>query len=660
MSTADLTRPAENRASIVDGRVTRVGGGVVWCAIPGFSTQYQVGPMKAAGLGVGDDVLLGRSRTGEWWVIAPAGDKVTHVGNWRWTNATGAASAGQLGIDAASWAAAAHVNVAETTDGGADLSTVLGTIGAGTGLYVQEQDDATRWARYSVTGAGIDQGAYRSFPVTLVDGSAALPQNNRVVSLATISGAGGGGGAQGPPGPAGRDGEKWWLGAVNPNGTAGALDGDLYLRTDTGGYWEKVAGAWVLRGSLVGPAGAQGPAGAAGAPGAAGAQGPQGNPGAAGAAGAAGSKWYDGQGAPASGLGVVGDFYLDTASGAYYEKTGAAAWTQRGQLATNGVEVARVVTSTTLGPTAITTSGNGDSLVDLGSVTTRAIPHYFELNVYVGHNNAAAQTIEFRLHEGTGAAPSTLVGVVQATIVAGGGPMVLAFRFPFTPAAGTRAYSVRWRSVTSPSPQWTGYGAIDPIVYTIREAAIGTSFPPVVPVGGILIWPSATPPTGYALCNGASLVAASYPALAAVIPPVSGNIALPDLRDRFVVGAGSTYALGATGGVASVTLTAAQSGMPSHTHTASSGTESADHTHTLASSAARAIDQNYTAAGASYPTGATYQANHTSPYYITGMSGRSAVHTHAITVAAVAAVDAQASHENRPPYYALYYVIRVA
>ena len=52
-------------------------------------------------------------------------------------------------------------------------------------------------------------------------------------------------------------------------------------------------------------------------------------------------------------------------------------------------------------------------------------------------------------------------------------------------------------------------------------------------------------PTGYALCDG-------------------GN-GTPDLRDRFVVGAGTTYAVADTGGAASVTLTEAE--IPAHTHT---------------------------------------------------------------------------------------------
>lgn len=54
----------------------------------------------------------------------------------------------------------------------------------------------------------------------------------------------------------------------------------------------------------------------------------------AGPTGAAGEKWFTGAGAPAGGLSgsVVGDWYLDSTNGDYYEKTGTSAWTLRGNL----------------------------------------------------------------------------------------------------------------------------------------------------------------------------------------------------------------------------------------------------------------------------------------------------------------------------------------
>jgi hypothetical protein len=71
----------------------------------------------------------------------------------------------------------------------------------------------------------------------------------------------------------------------------------------------------------------------------------------------------------------------------------------------------------------------------------------------------------------------------------------------------------------------------------------------LVPRGGIIMWSGsvASVPAGWALCNGAN--------------------GTPDLRDRFVIGAGGTRNPGATGGAASGTTSSAGA----HTHTGSTG-----------------------------------------------------------------------------------------
>jgi archaellum component FlaG (FlaF/FlaG flagellin family) len=67
-----------------------------------------------------------------------------------------------------------------------------------------------------------------------------------------------------------------------------------------------------------------------------------------------------------------------------------------------------------------------------------------------------------------------------------------------------------------------------------------------VPSGAIVMWfgSIASIPTGWALCNGSN--------------------GTPDLRDRFIVGAGNSYNVGNTGGEASHTLTIDE--IPPHTH----------------------------------------------------------------------------------------------
>lgn len=104
-----------------------------------------------------------------------------------------------------------------------------------------------------------------------------------------------------------------------PGGTAGQILTKTSNDPDNGAQWSNPQAG-------TGPAGPAGPAGPVGPAGAAG------TPGAAGANGAPGSVWYPGTGAPAGGLGVIGDYYFNTANGDYYNKTGASTWTLIGNL----------------------------------------------------------------------------------------------------------------------------------------------------------------------------------------------------------------------------------------------------------------------------------------------------------------------------------------
>lgn len=203
------------------------------------------------------------------------------------------------------------------------------------------------------------------------------------------------------------------------------------------------------------------------------------------------------------------------------------------------------------------------------------------------------------------------------------------------------------------------------------------------PIGAYMMYASATPPNAkWLLANGQAIDSGTYPDLYAI---VGANV--PDLRDRFIVAAGSTYAQGATGGAATVTLTAAESGLVGHGHTGSSGLTTATHTHTidppstLTSSTDPAITMNMTTgkeqgyevdgSGVTYITDGTDlgsggtalaadQATHTHTVNIASFtSGSGGVsHSHTITVDTVASASAASAHENRPPYYALTYMIK--
>jgi microcystin-dependent protein len=160
------------------------------------------------------------------------------------------------------------------------------------------------------------------------------------------------------------------------------------------------------------------------------------------------------------------------------------------------------------------------------------------------------------------------------------------------------------------------------VTVTATAAILNAHF---VPTGGIILWSGsvASIPSGWLLCNGSS--------------------GTPDLRDRFVVGAGTTYAVGATGGSATVTLSTSE--IPSHTHTFSATTSTdGAHTHTyqlpdLISNGERDNNPQF---GDTTSTATTSSAG---------------AHNHTVS-GTTAASGSGGSHENRPPYYALAYIMK--
>ncbi len=160
--------------------------------------------------------------------------------------------------------------------------------------------------------------------------------------------------------------------------------------------------------------------------------------------------------------------------------------------------------------------------------------------------------------------------------------------------------------------------------------------------GMILLWSGsvASIPTGWVLCDGTN--------------------STPDLRDRFIVGAGSTYAVNATGGSATLTpagsisvagtaLTEAQ--MPKHFHSLRG--PNGPFTSTVPSATASGSG-NY--GGGTPDDGTTgYGTNSTGGNSASGSSGTGTsngdTHTHSATFTG-------SSGSSLPPYYALAYIMK--
>lgn len=141
-------------------------------------------------------------------------------------------------------------------------------------------------------------------------------------------------------------------------------------------------------------------------------------------------------------------------------------------------------------------------------------------------------------------------------------------------------------------------GTVKAIAFDLNGHPI-TSWPTGgVPIGGIIMWSGSVEdiPGGWALCDG-------------------GN-GTPNLRDRFLVGAGNSYSVGDVGGENVHTLTASE--MPAHDHTVNFG-----------------LGTDGVGIGMDGDTGPQWTTR-------TGPSG-----------------DGQ-PHENRPPYYALALIMKLS
>ncbi|EKS9794824.1 MULTISPECIES: hypothetical protein [Burkholderia] len=198
------------------------------------------------------------------------------------------------------------------------------------------------------------------------------------------------------------------------------------------------------------------------------------------------------------------------------------------------------------------------------------------------------------------------------------------------------------------------------IVSQRTVAAELRQFNGVVPIGGIILWSGAANniPENWALCNGSN--------------------GTPNLEDKFVVGAGNSYTVGATGGATTATLSVAN--LPPHNH----GITDTGHSHGVSQSAhSHGLNDpghsHYTAinnaangfGGASGPTvttlsGTGVAGSATPPTSVsgTGMSVQGANANVSINAAGtgitIQNTGSGTAFSTLPPYYALCYIMRVA
>lgn len=159
----------------------------------------------------------------------------------------------------------------------------------------------------------------------------------------------------------------------------------------------------------------------------------------------------------------------------------------------------------------------------------------------------------------------------------------------------------------------------------------GANFNGSIPVGGIIMWSGVSVPANWALCNGATV----------------NGIPTPDLRNRFIVGASynpsESYSIGDTGGSSTVTLSMTQ--IPSHSHGGETSNDFPEHTHNINNLLRRVPSSPSQTSVLAYSEIGGAAA-------VTG--GANTRHRHLIS-----SEGGGQAHENRPPYYALAFIMRV-
>jgi microcystin-dependent protein len=107
-------------------------------------------------------------------------------------------------------------------------------------------------------------------------------------------------------------------------------------------------------------------------------------------------------------------------------------------------------------------------------------------------------------------------------------------------------------------------------VLTADVAALQTEIDAInsIPTGALNMWPTASAPTGWLICNGSAVSRTTYATLFGIIGTTYGTgdgsttFNLPNLQGKMPIGVSGSYTLASTGGSADAVLV-------SHTHTAS-------------------------------------------------------------------------------------------
>lgn len=304
-------------------------------------------------------------------------------------------------------------------------------------------------------------------------------------------------------------------------------------------------------------------------------------------------------------------------------------------------KVSATLTGTPTAPTAASGTNN-----------TQIATTAFARSLFDSINLAPYATIASPTFTGTPRAPTAgtsddstqlaTTGFVQAQKVS---PI-----FTGVPTAPTAATGTNTTQIATTAFVQTAVGGVN--VNTVSELA-----------GSIKMWAGAVPPANWAFCDGSALSRTAYTTLFTRIGTTFGSgdgsttFNLPNFTNRVGIGAGGTYARGATGG-------SADGVVAQHTHGFSLATEFAGtHSHTV---------NNQTGNGPQWLAFSRDDLNPPAPQnegtgYTGGNNGNDRIfyineagsHNHSIT-GSINPTGASATGLNLPPYIACFWIIKLS
>jgi microcystin-dependent protein len=177
------------------------------------------------------------------------------------------------------------------------------------------------------------------------------------------------------------------------------------------------------------------------------------------------------------------------------------------------------------------------------------------------------------------------------------------------------------------------------VLKTDGAGALSWTTTSAIPVGSMMMWPAATPPSGWLICNGQAVGRDTCSVLYTLISTTYGSgdgsttFNLPDLRSRFPLGVSGSHALASNGGEETHQLDTTE--IPGHNHLLISSTSIADQN---VPSATRYL------ATASPSTEKIYRAATTN--YLNLNPG------------SISTTGSGAPHNNMPPYITINFIIK--